>query len=78
MENLLLWSETSWEAEELCKAALGLKRSLKRMSGIFISYRRDDSSGHTGRLLDWLAERFNHDLIFRDLQAIALCGILKD
>lgn len=40
------------------------------MAHIFISYRRDDSAGHTGRLVDWLAERFRPELIFRDLESI--------
>lgn len=41
------------------------------MSGIFISYRRQDSAGHTGRLLDWLVPRFREEMIFRDLESIA-------
>lgn len=40
------------------------------MSGIFISYRRQDSAGHTGRLLDWLVARFGQELVFRDLESI--------
>ena len=39
-------------------------------SGIFISYRRDDSSGHAGRLYDRLSERFGEDRIFMDIDAI--------
>lgn len=36
------------------------------MSGIFITYRRDDSQGFAGRLEDDLTDRFGDDLIFRD------------
>jgi len=38
------------------------------MKKIFISYRRDDSSGHTGRLLDSLQQRFGKANVFRDLE----------
>ena len=40
------------------------------MSAVFISYRRGDSAGHTGRLYDHLRERFGKDLIFRDIDTI--------
>jgi hypothetical protein len=40
-------------------------------SGIFISYRRDDSAGFAGRLYDRLAERFGADRVFMDIDAIA-------
>lgn len=56
---------------------------------IFISYRREDSGGHTGRLYDALAERFGQDQVFLDVsmrpgvdfvqrieQAVASCRIL--
>lgn len=36
------------------------------MSGIFISYRREDSLGFAGRLEDDLSDRFGDALIFRD------------
>lgn len=36
------------------------------MSGIFITYRRDDSQGFAGRLEDDLTDRFGDELIFRD------------
>src|SRR6185436_15740775 len=42
----------------------------KVFSRIFISYRRDDSAGHAGRLSDKLSERFGHDQIFMDLDDI--------
>ena len=41
------------------------------MSGVFISYRRDDSAAAAGRLYDRLAAHFGKELIFRDLDAIA-------
>jgi hypothetical protein len=40
------------------------------MGGIFISYRRQDSSGHTGRLRDNLRARFGK-LVFQDVDGIA-------
>jgi len=40
------------------------------MSGIFISYRREDSAGHSGRLFDRLRERFGKDHVFMDVSAI--------
>ncbi len=45
------------------------------MAGIFISYRRDDSSGHAGRLFDHLREQFPGDEraagVFMDVEGIA-------
>jgi hypothetical protein len=32
---------------------------------IFLSYRRGDSGGHTGRLYDWLTARFGRENVFR-------------
>lgn len=42
----------------------------KPFSGIFVSYRRDDSSGHAGRLFDHLVHRFGKDRIFMDIDTI--------
>lgn len=42
----------------------------KQFSGIFISYRRDDSSGHAGRLADRLVEHFGRNRIFVDIDTI--------
>jgi hypothetical protein len=42
------------------------------MSGIFISYRRDDSRGTAGRLYDDLADRFDKTHVFRDIDAIGI------
>ena len=40
------------------------------LTRIFISYRRDDASGHAGRLYDDLAERFGDDRVFIDIDTI--------
>lgn len=40
------------------------------MSGIFISYRRDDQAGFAGRLADALASTFGADNVFRDIEDI--------
>ena len=40
------------------------------MSGIFISYRREDSAGWTGRLSEHLRERFGAESIFMDIDTI--------
>ena len=42
----------------------------RRMPGIFISYRRDDSAGFAGRLADDLVEIFGRDLVFMDVTGI--------
>jgi hypothetical protein len=41
-----------------------------RMAGIFISYRRGDSSGYAGWLREHLAERFGPERIFMDVDTI--------
>ena len=40
------------------------------MGNIFISYRREDSAGHTGRLFDRLREHFGKDRVFMDIAGI--------
>jgi hypothetical protein len=37
---------------------------------IFISYRRDDARGASGRLYDWLRIAFGRDQVFRDVKSI--------
>jgi hypothetical protein len=37
---------------------------------IFISYRRDDSAGHAGRLYDRLSEKLGADVVFMDVDGI--------
>jgi hypothetical protein len=39
---------------------------------VFISYRRDTSVGHAGRLHDRLERDFGRDLLFIDIDAIPL------
>ncbi|MCI0548519.1 MAG: toll/interleukin-1 receptor domain-containing protein, partial [Candidatus Rokubacteria bacterium] len=41
------------------------------MSRILISYRREDSAGHAGRLYDFLAQRFGQDRVFMDVDTIS-------
>ncbi|MGH7555280.1 MAG: toll/interleukin-1 receptor domain-containing protein [Longimicrobiales bacterium] len=41
------------------------------MARIFICYRRQDTSGHAGRLRDALSARFGSREIFRDIETIA-------
>ena len=40
-------------------------------TGIFVSYRREDSAGYTGRLYDYLTDHFHRDQIFIDIESIA-------
>ena len=44
--------------------------SNQQFSGIFVSYRRDDTSGHAGRLADRLVEHFGRNRIFMDIDTI--------
>src|SRR5947209_1157559 len=45
-----------------------MPQAANQFSGIFISYRRDDSAGHAGRLYDQLAAHFGGDQIFIDIE----------
>ena len=40
------------------------------MPGIFISYRREDTAGHAGRIFDRLREKFGRDRVFMDVAGI--------
>ena len=40
------------------------------MPRIFISYRRDDSAGHAGRLYDRLIDHFEQQNVFMDVDTI--------
>jgi hypothetical protein len=40
------------------------------MARIFLSYRRDDTAGHTGRIFDHLSERFGAGRVFIDVEGI--------
>lgn len=42
------------------------------MAKVFISYRRDDSAGHAGRVHDRLEREFGRNLLFMDVDAIPL------
>lgn len=44
----------------------GYTAGMEPVSGIFITYRRDDSMGFAGRLEDDLSDRFGDAMIFRD------------
>lgn len=45
---------------------------MRKTGRIFISYRRDDSAGHAGRVCDRIAQRFGRDVVFFDVDAIPL------
>lgn len=40
------------------------------MSGVFVSYRRDDAAPYAGRIGDRLAEHFGADRVFRDVDTL--------
>jgi TIR domain len=44
----------------------------RRPLRVFLSYRREDASGHAGRLYDLLAARYGHEHVFMDIDAIPL------
>ncbi len=46
-------------------------------SKIFISYRRDDSAGHAGRVHDRLERELGRDFLFMDVDAILWVRILS-
>lgn len=48
----------------------GFYNSPRRVNSYFISYRRQDTGGHAGRLMDRLAARFGGDRVFMDVQDI--------
>jgi TIR domain len=41
-------------------------------SGIFISYRREDTAANAGRIYDHLSDRFGEDHVFMDVDSIAI------
>ena len=41
------------------------------MGGIFISYRRDDTSGYAGRLADDLRDQFGKRRVFMDIYSLS-------
>jgi len=44
----------------------------RQTKGIFISYRRDESARYAGRLADRLSEHFGEDMVFRDIDSVAV------
>src|SRR4051812_29719661 len=42
------------------------------MTGIFVSYRREDTSAHAGRLADRLVDHFGEPQVFMDVDSIGL------
>ena len=44
----------------------------RRPLRVFLSYRREDASGHAGRLYDLLAARYGTERVFMDIDAIPL------
>jgi hypothetical protein len=48
----------------------GAGEKKQAMGGIFISYRREDSAGWTGRLSEHLKEVFGTESIFMDINTI--------
>jgi hypothetical protein len=48
------------------------REAVTMASKVFVSYRRDDSAGHAGRVTDRLAREFGRDLLFMDVDAIPL------
>src|ERR1043165_3354644 len=47
-----------------------MSQPVRQFSGIFISYRRNDSAGYAGRLFDGLSAHFGEDQIFMDIDYI--------
>src|SRR3954465_14140921 len=48
----------------------GEREGHRAMAAIFISYRREDTGGHAGRLCDRLTARFGGSRVFMDIQDI--------
>lgn len=40
------------------------------MANVFMSYRRDDSPGTTGRLYDWLVRKYRKEHVFKDVYSV--------
>ena len=49
---------------------LGRAHRSRRRRRIFVSYRRDDTSGYAGRIYEELADRFGPSRVFRDIETI--------
>ena len=75
--------EPAQETRDPERPGIGERAAKAKNSGkIFISYRRDDSAGHAGRVHDRLVAEFGRDLLFMDVDAIPLGSnfvkVLKD
>jgi TIR domain len=46
-------------------------KGVTAMSGVFISYRREDSAAHAGRVYDRLASHLGEQQVFRDIDTLA-------
>jgi ATP-dependent Clp protease ATP-binding subunit ClpB len=57
---------------ETDKQAPKAQQTISPSGKIFISYRRDDSAGHAGRVHDRLEGEFGRDLLFMDVDSISL------
>ncbi len=53
------------------KVRRGRSRTSAHLPRVYISYRREDSSGYAGRLYDQLASRAQRGTVFRDVDSIA-------
>jgi hypothetical protein len=56
--------------DQLTAAEMEIARAKIAAVKVFISYRREDSAGHTGRLYDSLRARFGDDNVFLDVSGI--------
>jgi len=66
VEDVQAGSATRAVGTQICEAG----DNDQLMSGVFISYRRDDTAGHAGRLFDHLQRAFGADGVFMDLDDI--------
>lgn len=48
------------------------------MSKIFLNYRRRDSSGHAGRVHDWLVKYFGIENVFMDVKGLEAGDIFDE
>jgi hypothetical protein len=63
-------SEADPPPRELPRDLQRLEQLAKGKFRIFLSYRRDDTSGHAGRLSDRLSDHFGEDQLFMDINTI--------
>jgi hypothetical protein len=60
-------NQTQWPAKDRPPAS---ENSLSDQTGVFISYRRKDDPGFTGRLYDHLVAKFGRQNVFMDVSTI--------